>query len=123
MNDNQDDDNDKQKSILLPKYIWTVIAALASLATVLLASFFSWLGITTTNQGEQLRLNGYQIEQMGGTLEKISDKVSELPPKEFITYPLRIQSLEADAMNREAQLDLLEKRVDENEKQLLRVGK
>ena len=102
--------------IKLPKVFWGVVTSLAGLSLLLLASFFSWLGITTVGQGESLKVQGSTLDAIQNSIQKIDDKLENLPPKEVLQMPILIQALQQDAVNRENQLDALERRVDVLEK-------
>ena len=96
-----------REPIELPKWAWSVMGATGGLSLVLLASFFSWLGITVVTHGQNLKVTGTKLDHIETAVDRIDLKLQ--PTQEMQTT---IKHLQDDAMNREQQLDSLERRVD-----------
>ena len=103
------------ESLKIPKWVWGIVGSLSSLVFILLASFFSWLGITTTHHGKVLEGNRVQIGNIGSNVNKIQQKLDQLPPKEFLTLPIEVKALQEDTSRTENKLEALERRVDKLE--------
>ena len=104
------------ETIKIPKYFWGIIASLAAMVAVLLGGFFSWLGVTTTEQGKTLEINKLKISIIENTVNKISDKIDVLPPKEFLTFNLRLTHLEEINLKHEAEFKQLQEKLQRLER-------
>ena len=110
------------ENVKLPSLLWKIIVSLAGLSVVLLASFFSWLGITAVQHTSEMARQGNRLQTIETIVYEIDDKIDMLPPASVLEMPIIVQEvqrqvadLKADAEKREHQLDAVERRVDQLE--------